>query len=180
MESHADEDPLSPSFVDSAIDLDVADPAEIIQNESDRPSDAANSTVLSRLSRITSLAAEALPHGLDAEQQAAMDECLARLEEILDPRPSLSREIAKSRPHRSRSNTATLNSASRSRRCSHSGGVLVKTSDELSRVLEELTVVTNELQQRREDMRHMRELFVIKREELTRRVQELEGEVHEL
>lgn len=179
MESHVDEGPLSPSFVDSGIDLDVADP-EIIQNETDRPSNAADSTVVSRLSRITRLAAEASHRGLNTEQQAAVGEYLSRLEEILDPRPSLSGEIAKDKPHDSRSNSATPSPPSQLRRSSHSRDVLVKTADGLSGVLEELKVVTAELQQRRQEVNSMRELLAVKREEFARRMRDLEEEVHEL
>ncbi|OKL61379.1 hypothetical protein UA08_03778 [Talaromyces atroroseus] len=193
---------LSPSFTDSAIDVELSD-----STQSDEDSipifPAAQFSLAERLSYITHLASENSLRGYTVDERAAINKCLGDLETLLlDPRPGISRVIALNRPPSpssagppSRSatptpiptTTPTANSVTTRRKEAEdvvsrerNQTITEQTSAGLQSVLGALSSVNEELQQRYLESRHIHDLFIVKCEGLAQRIIELENEVHEL
>jgi hypothetical protein len=170
---------LSPSFADSGIDVDLTD-TNISKSSLANSREA---SIADRLVRIVEFSAEASRHTFDAGETAVLHECLDGLEAILDPRPRFSREIAKNRPSSSRSTTPVASPISPIRPLPENAPdnqTVSQTPQALTNLLEELSSVNSELQQRRLEARHIHDLFTYKCEGLAQRVIELEDEMHEL
>lgn len=170
---------MSSSFADSAIDIDVTNTGTIKSSLAS----AREVSIAGRLSRIADFAAESSRHTFDADESAALHECLDDLEAILDPRPEFSREIARNRPLSSHSTTPIASPTCQFRQLHENapdGQTVSLAAQALTSLLEELSSVNSELQQRRVEARHIHDLFTYKCEGLAQRVIELEDEVHEL
>ncbi|KAL1964029.1 hypothetical protein VTN77DRAFT_7575 [Rasamsonia byssochlamydoides] len=170
---------LSPSFADSAIDVDLTDTSASKESVS-------HNHAIPLPDRLSRIAAQASLRSLGEQECAAVHQYLDAIETLLDPRPGLSREIARNRPSSSRSGTATpaVSPTTRTRRSSDDvpsdQKALVTAHRQLTVLLKDLSDANAQLQQRRMEARHIHDLFTSKCEGLAQRVIELEEEVHEL
>jgi hypothetical protein len=183
---------LSPSFTDSAIDVELSESGRTEQSEQSHVDDELET----RLARIAQLAAaQDSFRGLDGDGRAAVERYLDGLEgQLLDPRPQITREIAKNRPvSRSASNSSTtaeagtgtvtptaITQTTTTRRRKDENRAMEQTSHDLTALLEELSAVNAELQQRRVEACHIYDLFTSKCEGMAQRIIELDHETHEL
>lgn len=200
---------LSPSFTDSAIDVELSESGRTEQQSEQSAhvddAEAETETVTedeleTRLARIAQLAAaQDSFRGLDGDGRAAVERCLDGLEgQLLDPRPQITREIVKNRPV-SRSAGSSNNSLTTAdagtvtptavpqmtttttlHRRKDDYHAMKKTSHDLAALLEELSTVNAELQQRRVEACHIHDLFTSKCEGMAQRIIELDHETHEL
>lgn len=185
---------LTPSFTDSAIDVELTE--EILHDHEDEDEDevvattAPSSDVTQLNKRIVHIAQ--LVADKNALQRLSEDDCAAvstyldNIEKILDPRRNISRTIALNRPSSSTSNATPtpktppaiadyrLKSIPEARTQSQT------VSHDLTSILQELTSVNSELRQRYLESRHIHDVFIVKCEGLAQRILELEEEVHEL
>lgn len=181
---------LTPSFTDSAIDVELTE--EIAHDHEDEDEDdvvattaeSSDATQLKeRIVHIAQLVADknAL-QGLSQDDCAAVSTYLDNIEKLLDPRREISRTIALNRPALSTSNATPASSKKTSAqptiRLSQSQPQTV--SHDLTSILQELTNVNSELRQRYLESRHIHDVFIVKCEGLAQRILELEEEVHEL
>lgn len=189
---------LSPSFTDSAIDIELTDSAQSDDESTPKTSNAHVISLNQRISQIAHLAANNWLQELSIDDCAAVSKHLDKLETLLDPRAEISRVIALNRPSSSSSNSiprtdsptttalttivnpARNNSVNVPSSQKDNGAVTEKTSRDLRCVLEELSNVNEELQQRYLESRHIHDLFIVKCEGLAQHIIELENEVHEL
>lgn len=167
---------LSPSFTDSAIDMDLSD-----SGQRSSGTDAHATALPDRLTRLAHMAADRSP--LSEHDSITVHRCLDTIESLLDPRPELSVEIARHRPRSSFSSTTK-----RIVSCPSSASAAVcptpsttqATQHQLANLLEELTAVNAELLQRRNESRHIHDLFTHRCEGLEQRIAQLESDIHEL
>lgn len=172
---------ISPSFADSAIDVELTD-------ASGSKGSVSHNHAIPLPDRLARIAAQVSLRSLDEHECAAVHKYLDSIETLLDPRPGLSREIARNRPSSSRSGTATpiASPTTRTGRSSDNdvpskNQTAVQTaSRQLTSLLKDLSEANAQLQQRRMEARHIHELFTYKCEGLAQRIIELEEEVHEL
>ncbi|KAL2001472.1 hypothetical protein VTN02DRAFT_1708 [Thermoascus thermophilus] len=158
---------LSPSFTDSAIDMDLSD-----SGQRSSGTDAHATALPDRLTRLAQMAADRPP--LSEHDSITVHRCLDTIESLLDPRPELSLEIARHRPRRSLSSTAKRGAS-----CP-SPSTTQPTQHQLATLLEELTAVNAELQQRRNESRLIHDLLTHRCEGLGQRIAQLESDIHEL
>lgn len=176
---HSQRHRISPSFADSAIDIELTD-------ASGSKGSVSHDHAIPLPDRLARIAAQVSLRSLDEHECAAVHKYLDSIETILDPRPGLSREIARNRPSSSRSGTATPIASPTTRTARSSDDVpsnqtAVQTaSRQLTSLLKDLSEANAQLQQRRMEARHIYELFTFKCEGLAQRIIELEEEVHEL
>lgn len=194
---------LTPSFTDSAIDVELTeefahDHEEEDQDEDDKapaiaPSKGDADLLDERIVHIAQLVAnnDALRR-LSQDERSAVNTYLDNIEKILDPRRDISRNIALNRPALSTSNatptpTSPLSIADSQRKpmskattLSQSQSQTQNVSHDLTSILKELSSVNSELQQRYLESRHIHDVFIVKCEGLAQRIIELEEEVHEL
>jgi hypothetical protein len=188
---------LTPSFTDSAIDVELTEEFAHDHEDEDEviPAIAPSSDVTQLNERIVHIAQ--LVADKNVLRELSQDDCdavntyLGNIEKLLDPRRDISRTIALNRPASSTSNAtpttksplavaplqqrksipkATIPWQSQSQTVSHN----------LTSILQELTNVNSELRQRYLESRHIHDVFIIKCEGLAQRILELEEEVHEL
>lgn len=198
---------LAPSFTDSAIDVDLSESGRTDESLQPQPQPQSQSQshvdeLETRLARIAHLAAvQGSFRELDGDRRAAVERYLDGLEEqLLDPRPRITREIAKNRPvrsasHGSRSPTAEAGADTpvavvprRRKDDDDDDGddgfkaerAMKQMSHDLMALLEELSSVNAELQQRRVEACHIHDLFTSKCEGMAQRIIELDHETHEL
>lgn len=167
---------LSPSFADSAIDMDLSSSAPESSG-----TDTHAAALPDRLTRLAHMAAERSP--LSEQDSTTIHHCLDTIESLLDPRPELSLEIARHRPRSSLSGiTKHIGSrpSSASAADCQTPSATLKTHHQLAILLKELTAVNAELQQRRIESRHIHDLFTLRCEGLKQRIIQLESEIHEL
>ncbi|EED17444.1 pogo transposable element, putative [Talaromyces stipitatus ATCC 10500] len=188
---------LTPSFTDSAIDVELTE--ELTQSD-----DGNNNSVLTtssennaallnqRIVHIAHLAAnDDTLRGLSQDECAAVNKYLDNIEKLFDPRQELTRAIALNRPASPTSSatvtTSPANAALRRKSVSKTispktatTSLQQQTSRDLNSVLEQLSIVNEELRQRYLESRHIHDLFIVNCEGLAQRIIELENEVHEL
>lgn len=186
---------LTPSFTDSAIDVELTE--EFAHNHNDvihatAPSNGEASLLNGRIVHIAHLIAnDNALRGLSQDDCAAVNKYLDNIEELLDPRRDISHAIALNRPSPSTGNATPTASDSRRKSFSVKTAPQATTtttsspqsqtvSRDLTSVLKELSSVNGELRQRYLESRHIHDLFIVKCEGLAQRILELEEEVHEL
>ncbi|KAI7968827.1 hypothetical protein EIK77_002823 [Talaromyces pinophilus] len=185
---------LTPSFTDSAIDVELTEEFAHDQNHEDEDEvvdTTASSSHVTRLNErivhIAQLVADknAL-RGLSQDDCAAVSTYLDNIEKLLDPRRDISQTIALGRPSSSTSNaTPTTKIPPAIADYRHNSIPKATTqsqtvSHDLTSILQELTNVNTELRQRYLESRHIHDVFIVKCEGLAQRILELEEEVHEL
>ncbi|CRG87767.1 hypothetical protein PISL3812_04788 [Talaromyces islandicus] len=190
---------LSPSFTDSAIDVELSESGRTDETDEAQANEV-DDELVTRLARIAQLAAaQDSFRALDGDGRAAVERYLDGLEaQLLDPRPQITREIARNRPVRSASNSSTINKSPtaeagsvtptavslttmRRRKDEFAANQTIKQmSQDLTALLEELSTVNAELQQRRIEACHIHDLFTSKCEGMAQRIIELDHETHEL
>lgn len=185
---------LTPSFTDSAIDVELTE--ELAHDHADddviattAPLNGNSDSLKERIVHIAQLVAnnDALP-GLPQDDRAAVNAYLDNIEKILDQRQDISRKVALSRPASSTGNTTPTTKSPLAiadpRRKPISKATTPSQSQTVSRdltsILQELTTVNSELRQRYLESRHIHDVFIVKCEGLAQRIIELEEEVHEL
>lgn len=185
---------LTPSFTDSAIDVELTE--EILRDHEDEDEDevlattAPSSDVTQLNERIVHIAQ--LVADKNALRELSQDDCAAvstyldNIEKILDPRRNISRTIALNRPSSSTSNAAPTTKSPlaiadyRLKSIPKATTQSQTVSHDLTSILQELTNVNTELRQRYLESRHIHDVFIVKCEGLAQRILELEEEVHEL
>lgn len=201
---------MSPSFADSAIDIEstsstASDPN--ITHEISSPKSKFHSVALSE--RLLSLArriaiAEQPPSTfpsshivLDEQGATTIHEFIDNIESLLGPRPKSTKEINRSRPRPlsplsrtaiTETNELARHSQSFSQELEGTSYPIQQTripypcymNDQLEVLLEGISKLTTELSQRHVEARHIHRLYTFKCERLAQRVIELEAEVHEL
>lgn len=200
---------ISPSFADSAIDIEITGSVIGEHNVSSEVSPKLESHAVPLSERISSLArriaiaerssstTSSSHNGLDEQNTTTIHEYLDTIESLLDPRPELSREISRSRP-RPLSPSSRTTIAGREGLTKHSQSFVQEqegegnqmqqswipyspsANDQLQVLLRGATKVTAELKQRRIETRHIHDLYTFKCERLAQKIIELENEVHEL
>ncbi|EEA23789.1 hypothetical protein TMatcc_006861 [Talaromyces marneffei ATCC 18224] len=185
---------LTPSFTDSAIDVELTE--EFVHDHDDVKATTASSNgdvvmLNQRIVHIGHLVANnnAL-RGLSQDDCAAVNTYLDNIEKLLDPRADISQTVALNCPASSTGNATPTASDSRRKSFSKNAAPqsitttsqpqLQTVSHDLTSVLKELSSVNSELRQRYLESRHIHDLFIIKCEGLAQRILELEEEVHEL
>lgn len=90
---------LSPSFTDSAIDVELSESGRTDETDEAQANEV-DDELVTRLARIAQLAAaQDSFRALDGDGRAAVERYLDGLEaQLLDPRPQITREIARNRP----------------------------------------------------------------------------------
>ncbi|GAM36712.1 pogo transposable element [Talaromyces pinophilus] len=185
---------LTPSFTDSAIDVELTEEFAHDQDHEDEDEvvdTTASSSHVTRLNErivhIAQLVADknAL-RGLSQDDCAAVSTYLDNIEKLLDPRRDISQAIALGRPSSSTSNATPTTKISPAiadyrHKSIPKGTTQSQTvSHDLTSILQELTNVNTELRQRYLESRHIHDVFIVKCEGLAQRILELEEEVHEL
>lgn len=200
---------ISPSFADSAIDIESTGSVIGERNVSSEVSPKLQSHAVPLSERISSLARRIATtersssttssprNGLDEQNTTTIHEYLDTIESLLDPRPELSREIGRSRP-RPLSPSSRTTIAGREGLTKHSQSFVQEqegegnqmqqswipdsssVNNQLQALLKGATKVTAELKQRRIEARHIHDLYTFKCERLAQKIIELENEVHEL
>ncbi|KAE8384099.1 hypothetical protein BDV23DRAFT_43508 [Aspergillus alliaceus] len=120
---------------------------------------------------------------VSTEDTTAVYHCLDTLEALFDPRPKLTQEIVKCRPPRIYPETSTLvapSSAYPSPMEDRAASVNEPFHPQLQALLNEVTALNVELNQRREESFRIYALLMRESQGLSRRISELEDEVHEL
>ncbi|KAJ9229425.1 hypothetical protein C8Q69DRAFT_518510 [Paecilomyces variotii] len=168
---------LTPSFADSAIDLDPSENRHQLSGQ-----DSREKTLGDRLNRLALLAAKR--NDISEHDSGTIGNCLDTLESLLDPRHELTREIARHRPRSSHSSPSTPAVGSRASNNSAARPGVDPAVDsshrQLEALLKELTAVNAQLQQRRAESRHLHGLFIQKCEGLAQRILHLEDEIQNL
>lgn len=191
---------LTPSFTDSAIDVEVTeefahDHGDVNEDDGialNAPSNGNACLLNERIAHIAQLAAnnDAL-RGLSQDDCAAVNTYLDNIEQVLDPRWDISRKITLNRPASSTGNATTVTKSPFAIAAPQRHKPILKTTTpsqslpksvphDLASILQELTSVNAELQQRYLESRHIHDIFIVKCEGLAQRILELEEEVHEL
>jgi hypothetical protein len=171
----------STSFVDSAIDIGLTG-----TSNSSKPLSAHTVPLSGRLTRLAHLAADQLAprNHLSEHDHSVLSHHLDAIESFLDPRPELSREIARNRPQSPSSDTISSVRAS-----SKEGkwlGTQISTPEsqsvnrQLAVLLNALSHVTAQLRQRRIESRHIHDLYTLKCESMAQKIIQLEDQVHDL
>lgn len=181
---------LTSSFTDSAIDVELTtDTAQSDDDNDNHVSGAASSfadatlALHQRVARIADLLTkESTGRELSQEDCAAANKHLDYLEQLLNS--GLSTD---NRPDKTDLLTATSikvtsepHSKQPERRTETTTTTLYRTSHDLTLLLNELSSVNEELQQRYLESRHIHDLFIIKCEGLAQKIMELQDEIHEL
>ncbi|KAJ9299763.1 hypothetical protein DTO271G3_2647 [Paecilomyces variotii] len=168
---------LTPSFADSAIDLDPSENRHQLSGQ-----DSREKTLGDRLNRLALLAAKR--NDISEQDSGTIGNCLDTLESLLDPRHELTREISRHRPRSSHSSPSTPAVSSRASNNSAArpgvDSAVNSSHRQLEALLKELTAVNAQLQQRRAESRHLHGLFIQKCEGLAQRILHLEDEIQDL
>jgi hypothetical protein len=133
-----------------------------------------------RLAKIAHIVSENVH--VSQEDTTTVHHCLDTLEALLDPRPSLTQEVIKCRPQSVYFETSHLATASTNpspmEDCASPANE--PSHPQLIALLNEVTALNTELNQRRKESYHIYNLLTRECQGLTRRISELEDEVHEL
>ncbi|THC88147.1 hypothetical protein EYZ11_012404 [Aspergillus tanneri] len=116
---------------------------------------------------------------MSPDDSMTLHQHLDALESLLDPRPSLTREIAKCRPRSSPLGATTLPTDSLPP-IDPIHSINDRSHSQLTAVLTEVTTLGTEICHRRKESSHIYDLFTRERQELARRILDLEQEVDEL
>ncbi|RAL09634.1 uncharacterized protein BO97DRAFT_161921 [Aspergillus homomorphus CBS 101889] len=133
-----------------------------------------------RLMRLAHLLSES--HSISESDSTTIRHCLHTMETVLDPRPALSQEVALCRPRAHSRPPSPIDSP----RSPHVGPtdpvVLVPelSHSQVKSLLAEVTTMRAEFDQRRKESLKIHSLLTQERQELTRRLLELDEEIHEL
>ncbi|KAF7591392.1 hypothetical protein BBP40_001619 [Aspergillus hancockii] len=173
-------DQLSPphSLPEHTWETDISRPASPL-NSHDTGEDA---TLLpKRLAKIAHIVSE--NDHVSREDTTAAHHCLDTLEALLDPRPRLTQEVFRCRPQ-SIYSEASQPVTSAGTCPSPMGNHIVSTNEpshpQLIALLNEVTALNRELNQRRKESYRIYDLLTRECQGLTRRISELKDEVHEL
>ncbi|OGM49958.1 hypothetical protein ABOM_001293 [Aspergillus bombycis] len=120
---------------------------------------------------------------VSSEDTTTVHHCLNTLEALLDPRPKLTQEVVKCRPTRIYPETSHPVASAAS--CSvpmedRGSSAFEPSSSQLIALLNEVTALNVDLDQRRKESSQIYDLLKRECQGLSRRISELENEVHEL
>ncbi|PYH46843.1 uncharacterized protein BP01DRAFT_238527 [Aspergillus saccharolyticus JOP 1030-1] len=164
----------------------IEDPAYASQILDDEINDA--SSLPARLIRLARLVSESNLRPLT--DSTTLHQYVEKIEDLLDPRPALSQEIARCRP-RASSRPPSPESSPRSPHINSRGIPLPSTADpvasvqeishsQLKSLLGEITTMKAEFSERRKESLEIHSLLIQERQALNRRLSELDEEIHEL
>ncbi|PWY88451.1 hypothetical protein BO70DRAFT_359900 [Aspergillus heteromorphus CBS 117.55] len=173
-------DQLSPpsSVADQIWDMALTDPdyaSHILDTEN------AAAPLPVRLTRLAHMASQLDP--LSKIDAGTLHHCLDTLESLLDPRPGLSQEVARCRPHslsRSTNSVASFSTTDSQESEDSLPAPQEVSHPQLKDILGEVTALKVEFDRRREESADIYDLLRRERQALTRRMSELENEIQEL
>ena len=184
---------LSPSFADSAIDMDTHDTQDTKETGGRSPTETRDThpPLTERFATLAHLISNPSTQSHLAQYNnysSTIHQHLDHIERVLDPRRDIALEITKQRPRsssRPASPVGPINpspQADKSNTPSSSPTMQSSATvqDQASDLLENLKSVTGQLQRRRQETLHLNGLFTMKCEAMAQRIIALENEVHEL
>ncbi|PYH91511.1 hypothetical protein BO71DRAFT_359213 [Aspergillus ellipticus CBS 707.79] len=173
-------DQLSPpsSVADQIWDMALTDP-DYASHILDTENAAAPLSV--RLTRLAHMASQADP--MSKADAGTLHHCLDTLESLLDPRPSLSQEVARCRPPSiSRSINSAASFPETDSQVSEDSAAAPQdvSHNQLKDILGEVAALKVEFDRRRKESSDIYDLLGRERQTLTRRISELQDEIEEL